>query len=108
MKLLNIELIKLVRVAALLVALVAAFYPVWYAAIGLSFLGLAAGFMGVEEERRMSYLVMAIALTTVAGALDSLPVIGEMLTAFLTNLSTVINAGAVAVISMMIKDRVME
>ena len=102
------KLLKIIRVAALLIAIVAAFYPLWYAAIGLVLLGLAAGFMGVEEERRMMYLVTAVALTTVAGSLGALPVVGDLLTAILTNLSTVINAGAVAVIAMIIKDRVME
>ncbi len=49
---------------------------------------------------------MAIALTTVAGGLGEIPMAGEYLTAILTNLSTVINAGAIAVILTIVYERV--
>ena len=44
----------------------------------------------------------------VAGALDPLPVVGPYLTSILGNLSTIANAGAVAVIVMVFWDRVTE
>ena len=100
--------LKIIRVAALLIVIVAAFYPHWYAEIGLVLLGLTVGFMGVEEERRMMYLVTAVALTTVAGSLGAIPYVGDLLTAILTNASTVVNAGAVAVIAMIMKERLMD
>lgn len=49
---------------------------------------------------------MAVALTTVAGGLGGIPMAGEYFTAILTSLSTVINAGAIAVILMIVYERV--
>jgi hypothetical protein len=43
-----------------------------------------------------------------SGAVDGLPVIGGYVTAILGNLSDIVSAAAVAVILMVIKDRVME
>ena len=53
-------------------------------------------------------MVTTITLATVAGSLGAIPMVGEYLTAMLTNLSSVLNAGAVAVIIMIIKDRLTE
>lgn len=64
------------------------------------------GFIGIEDDRRILFLVMAVALTTVAGGLGGIPMAGEYFTAILTNLSTVINAGAIAVILMIVYERV--
>ncbi len=71
-------------------------------------LGLALGFMGVPEERRLIFMVTAVTLATVAGSLGPIPMAGDYLTAILTNLSAVLNAGAVAVILMIVKDRLSE
>jgi hypothetical protein len=99
---------KIVRLVALIVAIVAAFISVPYAALILVLLGLINGFIGVPEERRQIYMVTAITLSIVAGSLGPVPAIGDYLTAILTNISTVLNAGAVAVIVMIIKDRLTE
>ena len=53
-------------------------------------------------------MVVAVTLASVAGALGPIPVIGEYLTAILTNMSTIINVAAVAVILMIVKDRLTE
>ncbi len=100
--------VKIVRIVALLVALVAAFIAIPYANLLMIVLGLAIGFMGVPDERRVIYLVTAVALTAVVGTLGPIPMVGEYLTAILTNASTIVNAGAVAVILMIFKDRVTE
>lgn len=100
--------IKIIRILGLAVAVVAAFVTIPYVALVMVILGLAIGFMGVAEERRTGYLVTAIALSMVAGALGPIPAVGGYLTDILTNLSTIINAGAVAVILMTVKDRVTE
>ncbi len=100
--------VKIIRIVILVLAIVAALVAIPYSALALVVLGLALGFMGVEEERRMMYLVMAIALATVTGSLGAIPLVGDGLTDILTNLSTAVSAGAVAVIMMIIKDRVME
>jgi hypothetical protein len=99
---------KILRIISLVVVVVAAFVAFPYASVLMILLGLAIGFIGVPEERRLFYFVMAIALTTVAGALGPIPAVGEYATAILTNLSTVINAGAVAVILMVVYERVTE
>lgn len=100
--------VKIIRIVILILAIVAALVAIPYSAVALVVLGLALGFMGIEEERRMMYLVMAIALATVTGSLGVVPLVGDGLTDILTNLSTAVSAGAVAVIMMIIKDRVME
>ncbi len=100
--------VKIIRIVVVILAIVAALVAIPYSAVALVVLGLALGFMGVEEERRMMYLVTAIALATVTGSLGAIPVVGDGLTDILTNLSTAVSAGAVAVITMIIKDRVME
>ena len=102
------DTVKIIRLAALAVAIIAAFVAIPYIALILVVLGLALGFMGVPEERRLLFLVTAVALTSVAGALGPIPVVGEYLTAILTNISAAINAAAVAVIIMIIKDRISE
>jgi len=43
-----------------------------------------------------------------SGAADGLPVVGGYITTILGNLSDIVSAAAVAVILMVIKDRVME
>jgi hypothetical protein len=102
------DTVKIIRLAALAVAVVAAFVAIPYVALILMVLGLAVGFMGVPDERRIIFMVSALTLTSVAGALGGIPMVGDYLTAILTNISTVLNAGAVAVILMIIKDRVSE
>ena len=99
---------KLFRIAALAVAVIAAFVTIPYVALLLIALGLGIGIMGVTDERRLLYLVATAVLALVTSALDPIPMIGPFLTAILTNLSTAINAGAVAVLVMLYKDRITE
>ena len=81
--------VKIIRIVALLLAVVAAFVPtIPYALLALALLGLANGFMGVTEERRMIYLVTALALSMSAGALGMVPTAGDYITAIFSNLST--------------------
>ncbi len=100
--------VKIVRIIALLVVLVAPFVSFPYAGLLMVLLGLVIGFIGVPEERRILYFIMAVTLATVAGTLGPIPMVGEYLTAILTNLSKVINAGAVAVILVIVYERVTE
>ncbi|MGD9264879.1 MAG: hypothetical protein PVJ71_03780 [Lysobacterales bacterium] len=51
---------------------------------------------------------MAGVLGMVANTLDPIPAVGTYLTGILTNGSAILNAGAVAVILMIIKDRITE
>ncbi|NIP18187.1 MAG: hypothetical protein GWM87_08550 [Xanthomonadales bacterium] len=99
---------KIIRLVALLVAVVAAFATIPYIDLIMVIVGLALGFMTVPEERRLIYMVTAVTLTTVAGALGPIPGVGDYLTAILGNLSAIVNAGAIAVIMMIVKDRLTE
>ena len=102
------DTLKIIRIAGLVVAVIAAFVTIPYIALVWIVLGLAVGFMGVPEERRLIFMVAAVTLTTVAGSLGPVPAVGEYLSAILSNLSAIVNAGAVAVIVMIIKDRLTE
>jgi hypothetical protein len=99
---------KIFRIAALAVAVIAAFVTIPYAALLMIVLGLGIGILGVTDDRRLLYLVATAVLSLVVDALDPVPAIGTYLTAILTNMSTIVNAGAVAVISMIFKDRITE
>ena len=100
---------KIIRIVVVVLAVAAAFVPnIPYAVLALALLGLANGFLGVPEERRMIYMVTALALTMSAGALGMVPMAGEYITAIFTNLSTAINAGVLAVVVMIVKDRLTE
>ena len=100
--------VNIVRIIAIIVAIVAAFVAIPFGAAILAILGLVVGFVGVQEDRRLMFLVMAVALTTVAGSLGSIPLVGVHVSAILGNFSAVINAGAVAVILTVIYERVTE
>ena len=102
----SMNAVNIIRIIAIAAAVIAAFVTIPYVAIAFIVLGLIIGFIGIEDDRRILFLVMAVALTTVAGSLGDIPMAGEYLTAILTNLSTVINAGAVAVIMMIMYERV--
>jgi len=102
------DAIKIIRIVALALAVIAAFVAIPYIALAFIVLGLAIGFMGVPEERRLLFLVTAGVLAMVADTLNPIPAVGVYLTAILTNASAVLNAGAVAVILMIFKDRVTE
>ena len=100
--------VKIIRILALLLAIVLAFTSIPYGALGLAVLGLLNGFMGVEEERRMMYMVTAIALTAAASSLNMVPAVGEYITAIFSNLAAVLQAGVLAVVVMIVKDRLTE
>jgi hypothetical protein len=104
----NMSAANIVRIIALILALAGAFVVIPFIGLAFVVLGLAVGFIGVSEERRISYFVTAIALTMMVGALGPIPVVGESLTAILTNISSVINAGAIAIVLTSIYERVTE
>lgn len=100
--------VKIVRLLAILLAVVAAFVSVPYAALGLAILGLVNGFMGVPEERRVIYLVTAVAVAASTDALASVPAVGGYITSIMENVSAVLNAGVIAVFVLIVKDRLSE
>ena len=102
------DTIKIIRIVAMAIAVIAVFIEIPYIALAFIVLGLAVGFMGVPEERRLIYMVTAVTLALVADSFGPIPVVGEYLTAILSNVSTIVNAGALAVILMIFKDRITE
>jgi hypothetical protein len=102
------SLIQIVRIVAVAVAVIGAFVAIPEAGLIMAIIGLVIGAIGVDADRATAFLVSAIALSAVAGSLGSIPVAGEYATSILGNASAIFNAGAVAVIVMGIKDRVME
>lgn len=99
------DAVKIIRIIALLLVLAAAFTTIPYAALGMAVLGLLNGFMGVPVERRMTYMVTALALALSVDALDMVPAVGGYVTTIFGNLSAVLNAGVLAVMVMIVKDR---
>ncbi|TDJ10274.1 MAG: hypothetical protein E2O63_06040 [Gammaproteobacteria bacterium] len=95
---------KIIRLVAVLVAIVAAFVAIPEEAAIIAVLGLVAGYF-IEEERATAFLVMALALYMVSGALGPIWVIGEYLTAILASLSSLVNAAACTVIGVGIYNR---
>ncbi len=102
----SMSAVNIIRIVALVLAVVGAFVAIPYAAAALVILGLVAGFMGVDEDRRLMVLVMAVALAVVADGLGPIPAVGDYLTAILTNLSGVFDGLAVAVILTAIYERI--
>ena len=99
------DVAKIVRLVAVLFAVVAALVAIPYGAVIIALLGLGVGYF-VEEDRRVPYMVVALTLSLVHGALGPIPGVGAYLTDILASISSLINAGACTVIVMQIIDRI--
>ena len=95
---------KIVRIVAVLTAVVLSFVAIPQGAMIIAVLGLVAGYF-ITEDDSMRFLVAAIALGVCSGALVSIPVVGGYLTAILGSLSALYYAGACTVIVMRLIDR---
>ena len=94
---------KIVRLVAVLFAVIAGIAAIPSEAVIIAVLGLVGGYF-VEVDRRLPYMVLALTLSLVHGALAPIPVIGIYLTDILGSVSALINAGACTVIVMKIID----
>lgn len=101
----KVNAIRTILIVGLVLALVGAFVDVPYAAFALIVFGLVLGFLGIGDSDRLLFLVMAVALATVAGSLDVVPEIGNFLTAILSNVSALISAAAIVVIGKILNAR---
>jgi hypothetical protein len=101
----NMDLSKIVRLVAVIFAVVAGVVAIPQSAVIIAILGLVAGWF-VEEDRRINYMLATLTLALVHGALGPIPAIGGYLTDILGSLSALLNAGACTVIVMAIYDRV--
>jgi hypothetical protein len=96
---------KIIRLVAVLVAIVAAFVAIPEEAAIIAVLGLVAGYF-IEEERATAFLVMTLALALVHGvALEPIWVIGGYLSDILGSLSALANAAACTVIGVGLYNR---
>jgi len=96
---------KIIRLVAVLVAIVAAFVAIPEEAAIIAVLGLVAGYF-IEEERATAFLVMTLALALVHDvALDPIWVIGGYLSDILGSLSALANAAACTVIGVGLYNR---
>jgi hypothetical protein len=90
---------KIVRLVAVIVAVVAGLVAIPQGALIIAILGLVAGYFVAEE--RITYLLLAtLVLNVASGALGPIPGVGEFLTGIFTSLSALFNAGALTVITM--------
>ncbi len=99
------DLAKIVRLVGVLFAVVAALVAIPQSAVIIAVLGLAVGWF-VEEERRTIFMGFTLTLARVHGALSPIPAVGGYLTDILASLSSLANAGAVTVITMMTIERI--
>ncbi len=98
------DVAKIVRIVAVLFAVVAGLVAIPQAAVIIAVLGLVGGYF-VEEDRRLNFMVMTLTLAVIHGALGVIPVVGGYLTDILESLSALFNAAACTVIVMAIVDR---
>jgi len=98
------DLGKIIRIVAVLAAVVLGLVAVPQAAMVIAVLGLVGGYF-IEEEYASRYLIGAIALGVSQGALASIPAVGGYLTAILGSLSALFYAGAVTVVVMGVVNR---
>jgi len=96
---------KIIRLVAVLVAVLAAFVSIPEEAAIIAVLGLVGGYY-VEEDRATAFLVTALALNAVNGALGSVWGIGPWISDILGSLSNLLNAAACTVIALGIWNRV--
>ncbi len=96
---------KIVRLVAVLFAVVAGLVAIPQSAMIIAILGLVGGYF-VEEDRRINYLLATLTLALVHGALGPIPAIGGYLTDILGSLSALFNAGACTVIVVTIIERI--
>jgi hypothetical protein len=99
------DLAKIVRLVAVLFAVVAALVDIPQSALIIAVLGLVVGWF-VEEERRTLFMLFVLTLALAQGALSPIPQLGSYLTDILGSLSALANAGAVTVITMMTIERI--
>ncbi len=82
----------------LVVAIVAAFANIPYAAIILTVAG-AVGGLSVDADMRPRLIASAVLLTVGAKSLDAIPAAGSYLTSIFTNFGSVLTAGALVAVA---------
>lgn len=97
---------KIVLVIGLILAIIAAFVANAYLTMAVVIVGIIVGILCVMDSERLLFLVLAITLAAVAGAIDVIPVVGPYITAILTSTSVLISAAAATVIVRILVEKV--
>jgi hypothetical protein len=90
---------KIVRLVAVIVAVVAGLVTIPQEALILAVLGLVAGYF-IEDARVVYFLAATLVLNVASGGLDPIPAVGPYLTSIFGAVSSLFNAGALTVITM--------
>ena len=90
---------KIIRLVAVIVAVVIAFVPFGMSGAVVAALGLVAGYF-IEDSRVVYVLVATLVLNVAAGGAGEIPAVGGYLTSIFESLSNLFNAGALTVITM--------
>ena len=90
---------KIVRLVAVIVAVVAGVVTIPQSALIIAVLGLVAGYF-IAEDRVLYVLAATLVLNVAAGGLGAIPGVGGYLTGIFTSLSALFNACALTVITM--------
>jgi hypothetical protein len=98
------DLSKIIRLVALLIAIVAAFVNLPEEAAIVALAGLVGGYF-IEDEHASRFLIATLALAMVNGALQPIWGIGPYISMILGSISTLFNAGACTVVVMGIVNR---
>ena len=101
---------RILTAIGVLLAIVAAFVALEWWALILVLLGLLSGFLSplTDMAERTGYTVAAIALPTIADALDAIPMAGSYLNAIIDNFAVVIAGIVIANFLLVIVSRLME
>ncbi len=89
---------KILLILVVVISVASAFVGIPELAMITAILGLVYGVMAVEDDNRIYFLVMAVALAGGVGALGAIPAVGGYLTTMLTTLSGLATAAAIGVI----------
>ena len=98
------DLAKIIRLVAVLFAVVAGFVAIPQAAVIIAVLGIVVGYF-IEEDRRVPFMVATLTLALAHGSLGVIPMVGIYLTDILGSLSALFNAAACTVIVVTIIER---
>ena len=97
---------KIVQLVGVLVAVIVGLGVSFdYSAAVIAVLGAVGGYF-IAEDDRSRFLIGAIALYMVSGALGDIPVVGEYISGALDGLSSLFNAAAVTAIVLTTIDKV--
>lgn len=89
------QIIKIVGVLVAVIAGLMGGFP--QSALAIAVLGAVGGWF-IEEDDASRFLIVALALFMVHGALGGIPMIGDFITAALASISSLFNAAAITVI----------